>query len=110
MDELNEGRSLYMSTPFVATGSPGEYDQHGPKALPAAGNDVFRDLIHQRDRTFQARADHVVHRRKVLFYERAYLFQGHRPSTINGGDPRWQPHILADAGFAENGLERSIAL
>jgi hypothetical protein len=36
MYELNEGRSLYMSTPFVAAGSPGEYDQHGPEALATA--------------------------------------------------------------------------
>jgi hypothetical protein len=105
VDELNEGRSLYMGAPLMVAGTSRKYDQHGPKALPAAGNDVFRDLIHQRDRTFQARADYVVHGRKVLFYERAYLFQGHRET-----DPRWQPHILADAGFAENGLERSIAL
>jgi hypothetical protein len=89
----------------VAAGSPGEYDQHGPEALAAPRNDVFRDLIYERNSTFQARADHVVDRRKILFDERAYLFQGHRKM-----DPRWQPRILADAGVAENGLERSIAL
>ncbi len=36
MDELNEGRGLYVSAAFVAAGSPGEYDQHGPEALAAA--------------------------------------------------------------------------
>ena len=61
VDELDEGRGLQVLAAAVGLPARGrmgrqQHDQ-GPQALAAARNDVFGDLVDQRNGTFQAGAD-----------------------------------------------------
>ena len=76
MDELDEGGGLDvrrtsctsrsgLTALAAAAGPAGEYHQQRAQPLAAARNDVFSDLIDQRDHALEAAADGRIHRFEV---------------------------------------------
>jgi hypothetical protein len=78
MDEFDESGRLDDRISLMTAGSPNQDDQQRTQALAAAGDDVVRDLVHQRHRTLQPRADDAIDGLKVRLDERAYFFEIHR--------------------------------
>src|SRR5262245_55816693 len=104
MDEFDEGGCLDHRVASV-TASPSHQD-HQKRAQPLAttGNDVIRDLVYERYRTFQSRANNAIDGLEVRSDQRAYFFERHRyREDCVGGGTHGEPCILADAGVRENG-------
>jgi hypothetical protein len=110
MDKFDESGRLDDCMAFVAAGSADEDYQEGAEALTAARNNVFCDLVHQRYRALEARADDAIDGLEVRLDERAYLFESHcyGEDGVAGGI-HGEPHILADAGVRENGAGWSLS-
>ena len=60
--------------PSPAAGPAGQDDEEGAQALPAAGDDVVRDLVHQGDGAFEPRPDHAVDGFEIRLDERPDFF------------------------------------
>ena len=72
MDELDHRSKDVMLPPLVAASSSGEHHQGGPQPLPAAADDVLRDLPDERHLGIQAVAYHPVDGVQVGGDELAY--------------------------------------
>jgi hypothetical protein len=66
MDEFDEGGGLDAGAAGRLAGATGQYHQQGPQAFATAGNDVFGDVVDQRDNAFQAPTDGFIDRGQVV--------------------------------------------
>src|SRR5260370_16480086 len=99
MNEFDEGGRLDDRISLMTAGSPDQDHQQRAQALAAAGDDVVRDLVHQRNRAFQTRADDAIDGFEVRLDERAYFFEVHRYwEDCGAGGIHGEPRILADTG------------
>ena len=98
---FDHGRSVVIASPA------GEDHQQRTQALAAPCDDVIGNLVHKRYGALEPGADDLIDGFQVRLDERAYLFEGHRfSSQARFRRPSlWRPRILADTGFAENGVD-----
>src|SRR6185437_14771119 len=85
VDELDEGSRFDVHMGPMPAGTASQYDEEWAQPLAAAGDDVVGDLVHQRNRALQARADHLVDGNEVRLDERAYFFQCHYRTDLGHG-------------------------
>jgi hypothetical protein len=74
MDELDEGRGIYMLLALMSAGACRQEHEEGAQALPTRINDVIGDPVDERNLAIQTMFDDPVDGLKIGGYELTNLF------------------------------------